>query len=48
MYNMRRKKLTDPGASDFSDEADEEGAIVIRLGRKRLTRQIDEGVFNIK
>ena len=44
---MRRKKLTDPGASDYSDE-DEEGAIVIRLGKKRLTRQIDEGVFNIK
>ena len=47
MYNMRAKKAKERGAIDFSDE-DEEGAIVIRLGKKRLTRVIDEGVFNIK
>ena len=44
MYNIRRARTDMPGASDYSD-AEDGGAIVIQ---KRLTRQIDEGVYNIK
>ena len=50
MYNLRRSRISEPGASDFSEsESDQYGAVVIRPNyKKRLTRQIDEGVFNLK
>ena len=50
MYNMRRSRISEPGASDFSEsESDQYGAVVIRPNyKKRLTRQIDEGVLNLK
>ena len=50
MYNLRRSRISEPGASDFSEsESDQYGAVVIRPNfKKRLTRQIDEGVFNLR
>ena len=49
IYDLRRQRTNEPGASDFDEEYQEGDDFVVVSPRlkKRLTRMIDEGVLNI-
>ena len=47
---MRRNKVTDPGASDYSDHSDTEAggfSVIHPNANRRMTRVIEEGIYNL-
>jgi len=50
MFNMRRNKVDDPGASDYSEHSETEGggfSVIHPNANRRLTRVIEEGIYNL-